>query len=188
MQCFLISVFHFRCKSSHTEIHQFKAQIKESNNVKIVNRAVNGADSLTRLHEALDTIIATELGMDDSKLSVDDNDDDGCDPASLCDVTHWDLHGNSEQLEKLNAATRCLCTLGFEKHYDRLNAHISAAGPLPPLLVTGASGSGKSLLLAKWVRQLQERLPTSLILYHFVGCSGSSTADPINMLARLTRQ
>ena len=31
-----------------------------------------------------------------------------------------------------------------------LTAHVAGAGPLPPLLVCGAAGSGKSLLLAKW--------------------------------------
>jgi hypothetical protein len=36
------------------------------------------------------------------------------------------------------------------QHYERLNAHISSAGLLPPLLITGAPGSGRSLLLAKW--------------------------------------
>src|SRR6218665_1430184 len=51
---------------------------------------------------------------------------------------------------KVFKATVITNELFLVQYYERLNAHVSAAGPLPPLLVSGASGSGKSLLLAKW--------------------------------------
>lgn len=36
------------------------------------------------------------------------------------------------------------------QYYESLNDLVAAPAPIPPLLVTGEPGSGKSLLLSKW--------------------------------------
>lgn len=36
------------------------------------------------------------------------------------------------------------------QYYERLNDLVAAPAPIPPLLVSGGPGSGKSLLLSKW--------------------------------------
>lgn len=101
----------------------------------------------------------------------------------------WDNLHDFEQLEAFRSACQSTCELGFERYYERLNAHILAAGPLPPLLICGAAGSGKSLLLAKWMElQLYRMNSGSLLLYHFVGAPSSCTADPMLMIHRLTSQ
>lgn len=78
--------------------------------------------------------------------------------------------------------------LCFFKLYDRLNEHILAAGPLPPLLILGGPGSGKSLLLAKWLSNHVNRNPSCLVLYHFVGSPSSRSAVVVNMVQRLTNK
>lgn len=42
----------------------------------------------------------------------------------------------------------------FSQYVDQLNDMVAAPPPTPPLLVSGAPGSGKSLLLAKWLFHL----------------------------------
>lgn len=55
-----------------------------------------------------------------------------------------------------------------------------------PLLVTGDAGSGKSALLANFVRHQRDNGPVSLsVVYHFVGASPMST-NPRHMLWRTT--
>ncbi|TRY59639.1 hypothetical protein DNTS_022786 [Danionella cerebrum] len=64
-------------------------------------------------------------------------------------------------------------------YVDRLNDMVTAPPPTPPLLVSGAPGSGKSLLLAKWMELQQKHSPNSLILYHFMGPILSTSTDPL---------
>ena len=72
--------------------------------------------------------------------------------------------------------------------YERLTAHVAAAGPVPPLLISGSSGSGRSLLLSRWIQLQQEKSSSMLVLYHFVDSPSSISADPIIMIRRLTAQ
>ncbi|ELT90543.1 hypothetical protein CAPTEDRAFT_219276 [Capitella teleta] len=91
-------------------------------------------------------------------------------------------------MEHLSHAIKSTCELGFEKYYERLNAHVAAPGPLPPLLISGAPGSGKSLLLAKWIELQQHKASSPFVLYHFVGSPSACTADSTVMIRRLTSQ
>ncbi|MCJ8728528.1 hypothetical protein PDJAM_G00005480 [Pangasius djambal] len=63
---------------------------------------------------------------------------------------------------------------------------VAAPPPTPPLLVSGGPGSGKSLLLAKWIELQQKHSPNTLILYHFVGPALSTSAEPVLIIKRLT--
>ncbi|XP_020367209.2 nephrocystin-3 isoform X1 [Rhincodon typus] len=98
----------------------------------------------------------------------------------------WDTHDEQEQLEAFQAAVGSTCELGFEKYYDRLNELVTAPAPIPPLLVSGGPGSGKSLLLSKWIEHQQKCSPNTLILYHFVGRPLSTSSDPALIIKRLT--
>ena len=57
-----------------------------------------------------------------------------------------------------------------------------------PFLVSGIPGSGKSLLVAKWISLHQRRTPGSLVLYHFVGSPTSCSANAVSMIRRITAQ
>ncbi|ETE58618.1 Nephrocystin-3, partial [Ophiophagus hannah] len=74
----------------------------------------------------------------------------------------------------------------IKQYYESLNDLVAAPAPIPPLLVSGEPGSGKSLLLSKWIQLQQKHSPNTLILYHFVGKPMSSSSEPTLILKRLT--
>jgi tetratricopeptide (TPR) repeat protein len=75
--------------------------------------------------------------------------------------------------------------VGREAQLALLDRH--AAGSGPPVLVTGAPGSGKSALLGAWAIQYAEANPSAQTLTHFVGASAGSS-DLSRMLARLLQE
>ncbi|XP_068160493.1 nephrocystin-3 [Antennarius striatus] len=99
----------------------------------------------------------------------------------------WDLHDEQEQIESYQqACNNSSSQLGFQKYIERLNDMIAAPPPTPPLLVSGGPGSGKSLLLSKWIEQQQKQSPNTLFLYHFVGRPFSTSSEPVLIIKRLT--
>uniref|UniRef100_A0A8C3BAJ2 Nephrocystin-3 n=1 Tax=Cairina moschata TaxID=8855 RepID=A0A8C3BAJ2_CAIMO len=98
----------------------------------------------------------------------------------------WDAHDEQEQMEAFQQASNSTCELGFEKYFERLNDLVAAPAPIPPLLVSGGPGSGKSLLLSKWIQLQQKHSPNTLILYHFVGRPMSTSSESALIIKRLT--
>uniref|UniRef100_A0A673G3W8 Nephrocystin-3 n=1 Tax=Sinocyclocheilus rhinocerous TaxID=307959 RepID=A0A673G3W8_9TELE len=98
----------------------------------------------------------------------------------------WDLHDEQEQIEAFQHACSAASRFSFQKYVDQLNDMVAAPPPTPPLLVSGAPGSGKSLLLAKWIELQQKHSPNTLILYHFTGHPLSTSTDPVLIIKRLT--
>lgn len=70
---------------------------------------------------------------------------------------------------------------------DALEAFASADDTPNILVLTGEPGSGKSAILAKFVRDLAARHPSSIILPHFIGASTGST-DLRRTLSRLCHE
>ncbi|XP_068092377.1 nephrocystin-3 isoform X2 [Hyperolius riggenbachi] len=125
-------------------------------------------------------LLGGEIAHPDSKddTAVQEDDDFG-------DVL-WDVHDEQEQMEAFQQASHSTCELGFDKYYDRLNDLVTAPAPIPPLLITGGPGSGKSLLLSKWIQLQQKHSPNTLMLYHFVGKPMSTSSEPALIIKRLT--
>uniref|UniRef100_A0AAR2JN28 Nephrocystin-3 n=1 Tax=Pygocentrus nattereri TaxID=42514 RepID=A0AAR2JN28_PYGNA len=98
----------------------------------------------------------------------------------------WDLHDEQEQIEAYQNICSTAANHSFQKYIDGLNDMVAAPPPTPPLLVSGGPGSGKSLLLAKWIELQQKHSPNTLILYHFVGRPLSTSAEPVLIIKRLT--
>jgi tetratricopeptide (TPR) repeat protein len=69
-----------------------------------------------------------------------------------------------------------------EAYFRRLDEH--AAGDGQPLVVLGESGSGKTALLANWVKRLRERTDAPFVIQHHIGASSGST-DWMAMLRRI---
>ncbi|XP_064597908.1 LOW QUALITY PROTEIN: nephrocystin-3-like [Liolophura sinensis] len=190
------AVFCFRdpaykgCKPSQGEAKDLKSRVRGSGSAKVIDSYPSPNKGAELAFTELEKILKIELGIDmkkdktDSYSSYSESDN----PEELCGGALWDVHCDYEQLEALSYAVKSSCQLGFEKYYERLNNHVSAAGPLPPLLVSGAPGSGKSLLLAQWIQLQQERNANGLLMYHFVGQEFSVSGDPIVMMRRLTAQ
>ncbi|MBS1912684.1 MAG: tetratricopeptide repeat protein [Bacteroidetes bacterium] len=55
---------------------------------------------------------------------------------------------------------------------ERLEEHIAAEGT--PLVITGASGAGKSALVAYWSAEYRRRHPDAFVITHYVGAVSSS--------------
>lgn len=78
--------------------------------------------------------------------------------------------------------------IGFTKYCDQLNEYVNGAGPSPPLVVNGASGCGKTSLLAKWT-SMQLSAGKNVVLYHFARSSSSDrSTDPAHVVRRFASQ
>ncbi|KAI0213397.1 Nephrocystin-3 [Lamellibrachia satsuma] len=164
-------------------------RVRERRCIKVLEYNSDPEEGAEMARTELEKIIKVELGLDQKQqMEIPDNICQLDSPEILCGGGLWDAHHDHEQLEAMTQALRSTCELGFEKYYEVLNAHVSAAGPLPPLLVTGPAGSGRSLLLAKWMELQQQKTPATLILSHFVGGPTSCSANSTIMLRRLTAQ
>ncbi|XP_034718379.1 nephrocystin-3 [Etheostoma cragini] len=154
--------------------------------IKVVDHSGSAEEGAELIYSQLEKVIKQELlaiqGEDvDSK---DSGIEEGHEEDS--DVL-WDLHDEQEQIESYQQARSSTTSqLGFQKYIDRLNDMIAAPPPTPPLLVSGGPGSGKSLLLSKWIEQLQKQSPNTLFLYHFVGRPLSTSSEPVLIIKRLT--
>ncbi|MCK5521695.1 MAG: tetratricopeptide repeat protein, partial [Thiomargarita sp.] len=82
------------------------------------------------------------------------------------------------------AHSRELVYIRRQTDFDCLTAHARDKST-QPLVILGESGSGKSALLANWVRDYQEKHQDELVFWHFCGCSEGST-NPIVVMQRLT--
>ncbi|KAG8442835.1 hypothetical protein GDO86_011591 [Hymenochirus boettgeri] len=157
----------------------------KSNKTKIIDHRGDPSEGAHETYCQLEQIIkqdllGIEISVPDAKndTAVHEEDDFG-------DVL-WDMHDEQEQMEAFQQASHSVCELGFEKYYDRLNDLVTAPAPIPPLLISGGPGSGKSLLLSKWIKLQQKHSPNTLMLYHFVGRPMSSSSEPSLIIKRLT--
>lgn len=75
------------------------------------------------------------------------------------------------------AATRFDVWVGRDADLDRLDA-LAADPSSPPLVVSGPSGTGKSALVANWLRRLTTREPERQIVAHYAGASPQSAEWP----------
>ncbi|XP_077347652.1 nephrocystin-3 [Lithobates pipiens] len=157
----------------------------KSNKVKIIDHSGDPDEGLYKTYCQVEKVIkqdllAAEISDPESKddTAIQEDDDFG-------DVL-WDVHDEQEQMEAFQHASHSTCELGFDKYYDRLNDLVAAPAPIPPLLITGGPGSGKSLLLSKWIQLQQKHSPNTLMLYHFVGKPMSTSSEPALIIKRLT--
>ncbi|KAM6978092.1 nephrocystin-3 [Aplochiton taeniatus] len=154
--------------------------------VKVVDHGGSPEEGAAMIYSQMEKVIKQELlgvegGDGDSK---DSGIEDGGEEDSG-DVL-WDLHDEQEQLEAYQQACSTASQPGLHKYIDRLNDMVTAPPPTPPLLVSGGPGSGKSLLLSKWIELQQKNSPNTLFLYHFVGRPLSTSSEPVLIIKRFT--
>lgn len=70
-----------------------------------------------------------------------------------------------------------------EHYFNQLDRYVASTAQLP-LVITGASGSGKSAILSNWAMRHAEHAPEDFLIYHFVGCSPHSS-NPGELLSRI---
>jgi tetratricopeptide (TPR) repeat protein len=83
------------------------------------------------------------------------------------------------------AESRARVYVGKAVYFDRLETHIIKDGK--PLVVLGKSGSGKSALLANWMRRYREYHPEDFVLEHYIGGTADSS-DYGKLLRRIMRE
>ncbi|KAG7488498.1 hypothetical protein MATL_G00034700 [Megalops atlanticus] len=155
--------------------------------VKVVDHSGHPEEGASLIYNHLERVIKQELlghegGDGDSKDSAGEEDHEEEDYGDVL----WDLHDEQEQTEAYQQASRSASHQGVQKYIEHLNDMVAAPPPIPPLLVSGGPGSGKSLLLAKWIELQQKTSPSTLILYHFVGRPLSTSSESVLMIKRLT--
>uniref|UniRef100_A0A7N8XPI0 Nephronophthisis 3 n=1 Tax=Mastacembelus armatus TaxID=205130 RepID=A0A7N8XPI0_9TELE len=155
--------------------------------LKVVDHSGSADDGAALIYTDLDKIIKQELlGLEGADV---DSKDPGIEEGHEEDSGDmlWDLHDEQEQIESYQqACSSNVSQLGFQKYIDCLNDMITAPPPTPPLLVSGGPGSGKSLLLSKWIELQQKQSPNTLFLYHFVDRPLSISSEPVLIIKRLT--
>ncbi|KAM3820765.1 nephrocystin-3 [Vipera latastei] len=175
---------------SSDSVQQLIEQVHFVNKAKIINHMGGLEEGAYEVYSYVEKIIKQDiLGCEVShieKKDVTDNDDSSVPEEEMFGDVLWDAHDEQEQMEAFQQASNSTCELGFDKYYERLNDLVAAPAPIPPLLVSGEPGSGKSLLLSKWIQLQQKHSPNTLILYHFVGKPMSSSSEPTLILKRLT--
>ncbi|KAM9600951.1 nephrocystin-3 isoform 4-T8 [Trichechus inunguis] len=164
------------------------SNLNKTNKAKIIDHSGDPAEGVYKTYIYVEKIIKQDiLGFENTDLesrglssenSIPEEDDFG-------DVL-WDIHDEQEQMETFQQASHSAHELGFEKYYQRLNDLVTAPAPIPPLLVSGGPGSGKSLLLSKWIQLQQKSSPNTLILSHFVGRPMSTSSESSLIIKRLT--
>ncbi|XP_016345495.1 nephrocystin-3 [Sinocyclocheilus anshuiensis] len=154
----------------------------KSAKLKVVDHAGSVEEGAALIFTQLERVIKQELlglELEESGAVEEREEEDSGDVL-------WDLHDEQEQIEAFQQACSSASRFSFQKYVDRLNDMVAAPPPTPPLLVSGAPGSGKSLLLAKWIELQQKHSPNALILYHFTGHPLSTSTDPVLIIKRLT--
>ena len=89
----------------------------------------------------------------------------------------------TQRLHEAYARERRGLYVGAGPYLGALDAWSAEAAP-PPLLVTGASGGGKSALIANWVQAWRAAHPDGFVFEHYLAASPDS-ADPLSLLRRL---
>uniref|UniRef100_A0A672J741 Nephrocystin-3 n=1 Tax=Salarias fasciatus TaxID=181472 RepID=A0A672J741_SALFA len=182
-------VLYLRTEEDHNltgSVRQLLERINAADKA-VVDHGGSAEEGAELIYAQLEKIIKQELlGLEGADVDSKDSGIDEGREEDSGDVL-WDLHDEQEQIESYQqACSSTTSQLGFQKYIDRLNDMIAAPPPTPPLLVSGGPGSGKSLLLSKWIELQQKQTPNTLFLYHFVGRPLSTSSEPVLIIKRLT--
>jgi hypothetical protein len=85
------------------------------------------------------------------------------------------------------SASRLGLYLGGETYFHALDAALAENEAFKPVLITGASGGGKSALVANWCAVYTKNHPATLLILHHLG-AGADAADPVKLVTRLMQE
>jgi WD40 repeat protein len=87
---------------------------------------------------------------------------------------------------EIYSASRQGMYIGGEKYFAALDEAM-AEQPRKPVLVTGASGGGKSALVANWSQSFAAGHPNAVVLEHYLA-TGADSAEATGMVTRLLKE
>jgi nephrocystin-3 len=85
------------------------------------------------------------------------------------------------------SASRLGLYLGGEAYFRTMDAAMAENDAFKPVLIAGASGGGKSALVANWCAAYSENHPETLLHLHHLG-AGADAADPVKIVTRLMQE
>jgi len=85
------------------------------------------------------------------------------------------------------SASRLGLYLGGEAYFRALDEAMAETESFRPVLITGASGGGKSALVANWCAAYTQTHPDTLRHLHHLG-AGADAADPVKLVTRLLQE
>lgn len=97
-----------------------------------------------------------------------------------------DAFEQTARLHRAYARERRGLHIGAASYRSDLDQWMGAADA-PPILITGASGGGKSTLIANWLHAWRGSHPNDIVFEHYLGASPDS-ADPSLVMRRLWEQ
>eukprot|EP00111_Clytia_hemisphaerica_P024548 TCONS_00072370-protein len=109
---------------------------------------------------------------------------------TLTKVSHdvfksWDMLGMEEQSSiQAYFKSKPLPTGAFGREMSYLNNYITQDGPVMPMLVKGAQGSGISTMFSHWIASIENSLSNSCILYHVADPHSAYSIDSFHLLRR----
>ena len=83
------------------------------------------------------------------------------------------------------AVARQKVYIGRDEYFKRLDEHVATKGL--PLVALGESGSGKSALIANWIKKYRKEHPNDFMVTHFIGGTADS-ADYAKILRRIMEE
>ena len=93
-----------------------------------------------------------------------------------------DPYTQALRLHRAYARERRGLHIGARQYLARLDQWAGGVETMP-LLITGASGGGKSTLIANWLQTWRSAHPADIVLEHYLGASPDS-ADPLLLMRR----
>ena len=83
-------------------------------------------------------------------------------------------------------AVRLKMYLGGDGYFRTLDAALGAQS-FRPVMVKGASGAGKSALLANWLKRWKTEHAKTIVVMHHLGC-GADASDPVRLITRIAQE
>jgi nephrocystin-3 len=98
-----------------------------------------------------------------------------------------DPHAIERDRHEAYSSSRLGLYLGGEAYFLALDVAMAENDVFTPVLITGASGGGKSALVANWCATYTKDHPATLLILHHLG-AGADAADPVKLVTRLMQE
>jgi nephrocystin-3 len=143
---------------AHAKLNELKALIRQKARIEAYARPEDIGQKVT---DALDALLQARFPEQDAP----------------------DAFEQTARLHRAYARERQGLHVGADEYLQDLDRWVEAK-QVPPILITGASGGGKSCLIANWLHSWRQAHPNDIVFEHYLGASPDSS-DPVLLMRRL---